>query len=248
MLRMSVPSSWRWVAKLWRSVWGVMRRLDAGLAGGSGNDLLGASGAQVGAGALAGEEIARGFVGGAEAADLGEQGGRERRDAVLAALAGPHPEDGPVSDQVAGFQSHRLAHAQARRVDQHDQRAVLGWPGGGEQARDLSAPGHLGELLRSLGPRYLRGQLRAAENVACQEAHSAERDRVRAARHAAVHLGQQEGADVLRGERLGRDARVPQEVTDVRAVRLPRSAAQAPELELGLQPIHRPGAARRERR
>ena len=151
MVRMSVPASSRWVAKLCRRVWTVTCLPRPGGPGGLDADPVHRAGGEGPARDVAGEEPV-GRPGGLPVlAEQGQQPGREHDVAVLAALALADAEDHALAVDVVDAQGDDLGDPQAGGVGGHEDGAVLEAGDGREEPGDLGGAEDDGELLRLLG-------------------------------------------------------------------------------------------------
>ena len=151
MVRMSVPASSRWVAKLCRSVWTVTCLPRPGGAGGLDADPVHRAGGDGAARDVAGEEP---FGRPGDLPVFAEQGQQPRREhdvAVPAALALADAEDHALAVDVLDAEGDDLGDPQAGGVGGHEDGAVLEADDGGEEAGRLLEAEDDGELLGLLG-------------------------------------------------------------------------------------------------
>ena len=151
MVRMSVPASSRWVAKLCRRVWTVTC-LPSPAARAAWTQTWCTVPAVMGPSRdVAGEEPV-GRAGGLPVfAEQGQQPRREHDVAVLAALALADAEDHALAVDVVDAEGDDLGDPQPGGVGGHEDGAVLEADDGGEEPGDLVGAEDDGELLGLLG-------------------------------------------------------------------------------------------------
>ena len=164
MVRMSVPASSRWVAKLCRRVWTVTCLPRPAARAARAQTVVHRPAVMGRPGTVAGEEPV-GRPGGLPVlAEQGQQPRREHHVAVLAALALADAEDHALAVDVVDAQGDDLGDPQAGGVGGHEDGAVLEADDGREEAGHLVEAEDDGELLGLLGagdafedPRPCRG-------------------------------------------------------------------------------------------